>query len=298
MKYGKYLVGGIALSMLAATPAYAQDTGGFGYAVVGDLSVGMRDTRSTDSGEGGTTEVAIDLRGALSFKGFTGQADYRYESYSGDGEATPTLDSDAQDAFQIAGAHLGYRNPSLFHVGLFYGYTWADLPEFTDQTSWETSMYGVEAQVYLNDVTLYVQYGAVDDEASDPTEVEGVHNGMVARGVARFFVGQDSMLEAELSYADSDSYIDSGDPGEFRGWGLKGKTRILENTPLYLTAGYRGASYDATIGEDDSTMEQVFSVGVSFMFGVDNLKDNDRNGASLDLPGLPGRAHGFTELLD
>lgn len=299
MKCCKQVIFASAVAVAVAAPANAQSTRDTNYAFVGDLSLGMRDTRSTDLASGGTTETAVDLLGAVSARGFVGQADYHYEIYSGEGNATPTGETTAPESFQMAGLHLGFRDPTRFQAGLFYGYTWSDLPNNTPpDTSFETAMYGVEAQLYLNDLTLYAQYGIADSQAGETTSIEGVHDGTVIRGVARWFVGEDSMLETELSYANTDTYIDDTDPGEFRGWGIKGKTRVTEEKPLYLTAGLRGASYDATVGEFDSTSEEVFFVSLSYMYGTKTLKDNDRNGASLSLPGLPGRAHGISQTLD
>jgi hypothetical protein len=60
---------------------------------------------------------------------------------------------------------------------------------------------------------------------------------------------------------------------------------------------YRGGDYDATTEEDDGE-EHVGLIGLSFLFGADSLKHNDRYGATLDLPMLPARASPWAEGLD
>ena len=67
--------------------------------------------------------------------------------------------------------------------------------------------------------------------------------------------------------------------------------------PIYGTLAYRGAYYDATT-ENDHATEHVFKAGIKVLFGAATLQQNDRYGATLDLPMLPVRANSLTENLD
>ena len=71
----------------------------------------------------------------------------------------------------------------------------------------------------------------------------------------------------------------------------------MRSYPVYGTLGYRGANYDATT-ENDHATEHVFKAGIKILFGANTLKQNDRYGATLDLPMLPVRANGLTENID
>ncbi len=299
MKYGKYLVGGIALAMLAATPVYAQEGGSEPvFAIVGDVWAGVRILNDGDDGDGerGSTELGIDVKASIPiYAGFTGQLDARYESYDSDSDAVSGED-DMPESLTNLGVHLSYRDPSTFLVGLFYGY--GMVPLVDNPPDYEVNYYGIEGQYYLENVTLYGQYAMVDSTQDDPSEVEGYHDGWLVRVAVRWFPSDDTRLGAEMSYGETDTYVDSSDPGEFRAWGINGRTRIAASVPLYLTGDYRNGMFDATEGEDDGMNESVFMLGISYQFGPGTLKSNDRRGATLDLPVFATRAHGFAEILD
>ncbi len=154
---------------------------------------------------------------------------------------------------------------------------------------------GGEVQAYLDDFTLYGQGGYADFQVDDSPE--GFVEGWFVRGVGRWFITPDMMVEAEVSYGETDTFIDGNDAGEFWNWGVKGKMRISSSMPIYGVLAYRGGDYDATTEGDDGD-EHVVLVGVSILFGPTTLKQNDRRGATLDMPLLPGRAAAWTEGLD
>ncbi len=300
MKYGKYLVGGIALAMLAATPAYAQEGGSdLKYAVTAELGYGNRQAEAEEANEWGTSVFSADLSGAILWRGFSGQIDYVYEDFSTDGEGLAD-DDDLPKTNSAAGVHLSYRDPSLFLVGAFYGYGWTDMAVTTP--AYEVSFYGIEGQYYTDNITLYAQIGWGDNEAGDDTEEEGFVDGTFYRAAVRWFPNDNMSFQASLGYGETDSYIDgfpgvSPDAGEFRDWGMKWQMRLQDSLPLYITAGYRGSHFDATT-EDDMAQEQVFGLGLKIVFGPSSLKDNDRNGANLDLPMFIVRGNGFAEVID
>jgi hypothetical protein len=100
-------------------------------------------------------------------------------------------------------------------------------------------------------------------------------------------------------YAEAKPYIDGDDNGKFWSWGASFERKLfdLHRHPVYWSLSYRGSEFDATT-EDDILTEHVFKVGLKVLFGATDLKQNDRYGATLDLPMLPVRANGFTELID
>jgi hypothetical protein len=159
------------------------------------------------------------------------------------------------------------------------------------------SMFGAEGQLYRGNLTLYAQAGFGNNTKG--ASGEGFNDGWFVRGVARYFLRPDTKLEAEISYAEADPYIDGNDKGKFTGWGasIDHKLFDLRSYPVYGTLAYRGTYYDATTESDHAT-EHVFKAGIKVLFGANTLLQNDRYGATLDLPMLPVRANSLTENLD
>jgi len=257
---------------------------------VTSLSIGNRDVNSSDEGGGNTFEFnSTSAYNIPIWRSVSMQLDSLSEYYS---RANDHVDPISLTAF---GAHLSYRNPNSGLVGIFGGYGWTSIRDGHGPDKYGVSMFGAEAQAYLGKLTLYGQAGFANSAKGDPGE--GFHDGWFVRGVARYFPTPNSKLEAEISYAEADPYI-NGDKGQFTAWGVSYEHKLTEiwNRPIYGTLGYRGAYYDS-LGNDHAT-EQVFRAGVKVMFGANTLLQNDRNGATLDLPSLPFRAAGQTENLD
>jgi len=98
-------------------------------------------------------------------------------------------------------------------------------------------------------------------------------------------------------YGEANDYVDDSDDGEFWNWGVKAKFKLWDDMPFYATLDYQGGYYDATT-EDDTVETHALLAGISFQFGPATLKDNDRYGATLDMPLLPSRAASIEETLD
>lgn len=289
---------GILASSLVVAQASAQDTQtmpqGLIMSAVAEAEVGVRKVKSTDDPDnnthfmGSTTfHLSVPLSSSISVQG-----DLQLEGYADNAE-----DEAAQHALAVGG-HLSWRDPGLGLIGLFGGGTNGSSAR-GDEDDGDSLGYfvGGEAQIYLGDFTLYGQ-GGYADYTYDGSDNEGFIDGWFVRGIGRYFVSDYAMIEGEVSYGETDFFIDDGDPGEFLNWGIKGKLRVSDSLPLYATLAYRGGRYHAGEGEDDTGKDHAFLVGVTVLFGPATLKQNDRYGATLSSPMLIGRTGAWTEPLD
>ncbi len=158
-------------------------------------------------------------------------------------------------------------------------------------------LFGLEAQKYWNNVTLYGQGGVfyADDEDADDV----MTNAWFVRGVARKFVDPNSYIAAELSYADGEENEDaSGDVDDLTAlsWGLKYE-RMKTDMPIAWFVEYKGSHIvedDASSGSnDDELTTHAGLVGLRFQFGATSAIENDRRGATFDMPDV-GRWTGWT----
>lgn len=291
-----------ALAGLLASPAFGADpsapdddllfVGLFG------LAAGAQDASETDPdidlSEGTRLTLSAEAYVNIPFNNaFSAQLDLQSEYYdrADNGEDNP------QGAHMLGG-HLSLRDPGLGLIGIFGG---AGAGMNNDSGAGGQGigyLVGLEAQLYLDSFTFYAQggYGDFSVDDADPDD-EGFTNGWFARGVARYFLTEDIMVQAEASYGETGSYVDGVDGGEIWNWGVEGKRRLSESMPIYGTLEYRGGAY----GSDDDTEageEHAVLAGLNFAIGASSLLDNDRRGATLDTPMLPARASAWTEAID
>lgn len=219
---------------------------------------------------------------------FSAQLDLQVEKYFDTSDEYNPLGS------AMTGGHLSYRDPDLFLLGVFGG---AAMPSMQGQPSPSRIGWigGVEGQLYLNDFTLYGQGGYGDIRVDD--DPEGFVKGWFVRGVGRYFFMDDYMLQGDVSYGETKKFIDGDDKGKFWNWSVKAVGRLMDTMPLYGTLEYRGGHYDSTT-EGDKGGDHAVLVGLSIRLGTATLKENDRYGATLDLPMLPVRAASWVEALD
>lgn len=245
---------------------------------------------------GGAVRYSIPVSDAFSL-----QIDADGEYYFTDDDGPVDEDENIQGLW-LVGAHASWRDPARGLLGVFgavgSAYNTFEVKPEAHTNGW---MVGGEGQVYHGDWTFYAQAGYADF----PYDLEGgldegFVDGWFVRGLARLFVGTDSLIEAEFSYGHTDAYLDpSGftDNGEIWNWGIKGKKRLGSAMPIYGVLGYRGGTYYADQDLDRLT-EHVVYAGISVMWGASSLRENDRRAATLDMPLLPLRASGITESLD
>jgi hypothetical protein len=216
------------------------------------------------------------------------QLDGQTEAYNeSTGEGTPSSNT-------AYGAHLSIRDPQYWLLGIFASRNSPHPVQPTAKGHW---VEGIEGQAYWNDFTLYGQYGHANIRSETYDAIEGFSAGWFWRGAARYFIQDNTMVQADLSWGRTSKYIDSDDDGRIWNWSLSGASHLPVNMPLYSTLEYRGGKYDSTT-EGDIGRDHAFLAGLSFRFGANSLKENDRRGATLDLPMLPTRAASWAESLD
>ena len=289
----KTAIGGATLLVASATSgAQAADVdqyNGLIAAGVAEFFVGYRNQDSTDYANSDGPTFGLNGHFSMPFSNsMSFQADLQFEGYYGPDEYEP-------EAAYAAGGHLSYRDPHSFLVGIF-GAASNGSNETDEEPADVGFIVGGEFQIYLDNLTLYAQ-GGYGDAQIDPGEPEGFVEGWFVRGVGRYFMDPDTMIEAEVSYGETDQYVDGDDKGEIWNWGIKYKQRVAEEMPLYGFVAYRGGHYDATTEDDDGTEHAVLA-GISFQWGATTLLQNDRYGANLDMPMLPARASAWAEALD
>jgi len=276
----------ILLMTAISTPLLAEKTNDIS-AVIG-MSYGEQRLNTSDDPDGGVGSIRHEFaRVAFPvFDDYVIQLDAERETYNQSGD-------DVAQSSSAIGFHASYKIQDTGLVGLFYARGIAESEDSENEDGWLT---GLEGQYYFGDeFTLYGQAGVgrirVDDH-------EGfLEDGRFGKIALRYFPLEDTMIEFTVAKAAVNAYIDGNDDGKFISYGLKAETRLIDSMPLYGVATYRVSRFDATT-EDDLTKDTALMLGVSYRFGVSSLRDNDRNGVTLDMPMQPIRAAGFTEGLD
>ena len=190
-----------------------------------------------------------------------------------------------QYAGSILGAgHVSYRDPNMFLIGLFggLGEVYIDGDDDADM-----AFAGVEGQYYWNDLTLYLQGGWLDGD--DPDNSDVFHDAWFIRGEGRYFWGDNTMFSAQLAYANGEQDSGSGYDMDVWGWGVRAEHQFdqFHQFPVGVFAAYEGGHYDNGCcgpGDRGRYTEHVFLAGGKFVFGPPSLKQNDRGGATLNLP--------------
>lgn len=219
--------------------------------------------------------------------------------FDGQGEFYDRSTDDDEDPISayVFGGHVSWRDPNTGLLGVFGGVGQGVSSDMGDDNI--DYLAGVEAQYYLDNFTFYVQGGWADFKVdTDQPDGEGFVDGWFARGVARYFISADFLLQAEASYGETKSFMDGEDNGEVWNWGALAKTRLFDAMPLYGTLEYRGAHFWTEDQDDDRAEKHAVLVGLDIAFGSVNLLKNDRRGATLDMPMLPARAAAWSESMD
>lgn len=229
---------------------------------------------------GGAGYLSLPLGENLSL-----QSDVKYE-YNTYATEAPGENDVGGPRYSFSGAgHLSWRDPSLGLVGFFGG---AGTSDFTYERL-DVAFAGGEAQVYLDNITLYAQGGYVDFD-SRTAGGTFLQDGVFVRGVFRWFMANDSRLQLEGTYLNVD-YTDSsygkmeafsaGARYDFTMAGLP----LIGDTPLYV--GYRGTFRDNCLPQSSTSKydidDHTIMIGTSYSFTGDRLTV-DRQGATLSTP--------------
>ncbi len=196
------------------------------------------------------------------------------QRWNGEGEIfADRLFNDEGNITSFGGAaHLYWRDPASFAAGAFASVNglWGNGEHFA--THWRV---GPQAQFYTDRATFYGQawYGQEHGVGiPDPMTEWG------ARAIVRTFVTDNLRLDAELTYVDiNDSFVDAA--------GVIGAVQVnyrFTNQPWTLFARYQidHPLEDATFVGD---LHRVH-LGARWSFGGSTLKDDDRNGATMEAP--------------
>jgi hypothetical protein len=214
----------------------------------------------------------------VAWRGLNLQADFSAEG---------TLDERSADDTYLhsygGGLHVGWRNPERGYFGAFGSAGNFEINNVgggdPDTVAWGA---GIEGQIYFEPATLYLQAGYLDRESlSSGGDIDALKNAGFARAIGRAFIGDNFKSEVEISYTQGKMDPDV-DTVWILGWGVDAEYRP-NGWPVSGFVGYTGARYDQ---DDDSDVlyEHRIGFGVRFYFGPATLRDNDRNGVSLDLP--------------
>lgn len=258
---------------LASTTAFAADPAGFAATQARDACSGHIEAYL------GGADTSGDLTGDTVFfnYGGTARANCTFQqrwNLQGDLFADGAAD-DIQSVFGYgAAAHFFWRDPSAFAVGIFGTISSA---EFLGR---DTGLYsfGPEAQIYLDNVTLYGQaeYGQMTFEDlplfGQPADYEfwGV------RGVVRYFAKENLRFDAELAYRNhEDTYFT---PVDVLTAALQANYRF-DGTPVTVFSRYQ---YDHNENDFHETDSHKLTAGLRISFGSGTLLEEDRYGASMD----------------
>ena len=177
----------------------------------------------------------------------------------------------------LVGGHWSWRNPQQSLYGVFGG--------IGDASGTRHGVIGGEAQWYLNQFTLYAQVGydttlgTVDSFGTDSV------NAWFVRGVGRYFVNPNFMIEGSVMYANGNIDFNCGGCSsvDFQTWtwGVKGEWR-LATAPFSVFAKYQGSETKNDDFETKVTDHRVL-FGLKLHLGDRSLQQTDRAGATLDI---------------
>lgn len=192
------------------------------------------------------------------------------------------------------GVHVSLRDPSQGLIGGFGGAGGSHYGFAGNDENYDYRFVGGEVQAYLGDFTLYGQGGYISIPETGPAFGQRLDDGYFARGVVRWFFDADSRLQVEAGYAELERNGGEGQgPGprdlEVLSWGARYDTRIaglpfVGDSNVFI--GYRGMQHDNCYqfeGGSDLT-DHTIMAGFTYQWGATTLLDNDRRGATLDLP--------------
>ncbi len=184
----------------------------------------------------------------------------------------------------VMAAHFNWRDSSFGQLGIFgaAGRLWG----IYGGTSNPAFMAGIEGQYYCNDWTFYGQLGYMDSDGF----YETLSNAGFARGVVSYYASPRLKLSGGLAYIDGEAaYSGSGYVGGYDStawaWHAGVEYWFGKSVPVSAFLKYDGRQAETHFGSGDDyrlTTNQVWA-GVSFHWGGDDIKQADRQGASLDV---------------
>jgi hypothetical protein len=263
-----------AISALATSGAFADPSGNV--AISGGLD-NLTFSSETDSDTAEGSALQFLASGVYMFTPVLGvqgdvRAAFRTHEQGGLELNTTSLDG---------ALHGFYREQDQFLVGAFFQFGGDQFSTDFFDVDASRNYAGAEAQVYLDNLTLYGQAGLQQYEM-DQSGFGFSMNGWFGSVEARYFLTPDFRIDAHVGVSSYD--LDFIEAATFTtanvGIGAEYK---LENLPISLFASYDfySTSYDFNGGAAPTIDEQRLLVGVKFAIGEDSLLARDRNGATL-----------------
>ncbi len=204
----------------------------------------------------------------------------------GDEESGTPGDTSSYDGALQGAAHLSYREPGQYLVGVFGAVGQAFINDSEDELG---VMGGIEGQYLFGDTTLYGQVGGFKSSEND---AETLTDTYFVRGVLRHFLTPDSALSIEGLYGDGESSEASPVDIDLFGWGLRYTRGFQTSMPIYGYLGYNGHRMTS---DGERVTEHVVSVGISIPFGgPSGLQERNARGVTLDTPLDLIRTAGYT----
>ena len=270
------LAASAALSALATSAALADPSGYVG--VSGGLD-NLETSLGPDSDTADGSALQFLASGVYMFTPVLGvQGDIRAALRTNEAGGTEV------DTTSLDGAvHGFYREEGHFLVGAFFQFGGDQLSSGDDELDVSRNYAGAEAQLYVNNLTLYGQAGLQQSNLDWGSSSIGL-NGWFGSLEARYFLTPDFRIDAHAgaSVYDLDYFITATVTTLNVGIGAEYK---LENLPVSLFATYdlysTSTEYDSFPGDTPTLNEHRLLVGVKFAIGEDSLYDRDRSGASL-----------------
>lgn len=150
--------------------------------------------------------------------------------------------------------------------------------------------FGGEGLYNWTNFTLMGQAGYfwADDESADDVMTDA----WWARGVARFYAGPNTRIQAEGSYGSGDESDEPGPEVTAIGWGAR-VDHSINGGPVAVFVGYKGTNLESDDGNPEEITDHTVSIGFNIRFGGGSIKETDRNGPSFDTPDM-GRWTGWT----
>jgi len=148
----------------------------------------------------------------------------------------------------------------------------------------ETHTFGVEGQWYAGDAAVGAQAGFLDSSRSDDDNM--IRDAFYVRGLARYYFGENTLVQAEASYLDGEMDVDNdGIKIVSLGARIQHELDFFPGNfdwPGKVYIAYRGDFADQA-NENDHVNSHTILFGTTWTFGH-SLHDNERNGAAMDLP--------------
>ncbi|MFO1183511.1 MAG: hypothetical protein U1E56_01835 [Bauldia sp.] len=180
----------------------------------------------------------------------------------------------------VGGVHASWRDGASL-LGVFAGALGASVLDTGDDAAVMQTFAGLEGQWYLGNLTLYAQAGG-----TWVTDVDSYGQDLwFLRGVARYFLSANDKVQIEAMYGQGKfTGVGDGDAARAWTWGASYEHRF--NGPFSMFVEYAGLHNWNPTSDAYFVREHQVMLGARVNFGAGTLVENDRRGASLDLPKL------------